>query len=60
MGNKISFFRDQFEGMTLNADYKLSKKVDGITGATLSVKSMGKMAALSLALHSFVPEITCP
>lgn len=57
---KYPFFRDQFEGMTLKEDFKLNKKVDGITGATLSVNSMGKMAALSLALHSFVPEITCP
>ena len=56
---KYPLFRDQFKGMRLFKEYKLNKKVDGITGATLSVNSMKKMAELALAMHSIIPGIRC-
>ena len=56
---KYPLFRDQFKGMRLFKEYKLNKKVDGITGATLSVNSMKKMAELALAMHSIIPGIPC-
>lgn len=45
-----SFFRQQFEGIYLKKD-KLNHRIDGITGATLSVNAMSKMAKQALWLH---------
>ncbi len=43
-----SFFTRQFQGLTLTNNNKLSKKIDGITGATLSVWALEKVARLAL------------
>lgn len=43
-------FTRQFELIHLTTDNLLSRPVDGITGATLSVQAMNRMARLSLLL----------
>lgn len=43
-----SFFTRQFQGANLTADDGLNKKIDGITGATLSVAALQKTARLAL------------
>ncbi len=50
------FFRRQFEGMTLDRRDQLSAPVDGITGATLSVDAVRRLARLALVLHQHVTE----
>ena len=47
-----NFFTKQFEGLTLDKNDKLSKKIDGITGATLSVWALQKVARLALMFDS--------
>lgn len=47
---RYPFFTDQFTGITLKKDQQLSHHIDGISGATLSVKAMQKMARLALLL----------
>lgn len=47
-----SFFRKQFLGAGLKNNYKLSKKIDGISGATLSVNALKRLAALALFLEN--------
>ena len=44
------FFTDQFDQAQLNAEQQLDRTIDGISGATLSVRAMKKLAALSLYL----------
>jgi len=43
-----SFFTEQFSNVTLKADSSLSAAIDGITGATLSVVAVRKVAKLAL------------
>jgi hypothetical protein len=45
------FFRRQFDRATLKAGDRLDRSIDGITGATLSVNAMTKVARLALAFH---------
>jgi len=44
-------FTDQFNGISLAADSTLDGKIDGITGATLSVQALTRLAGLALYLH---------
>jgi hypothetical protein len=44
------FFTDQFDQAQLNAEQQLDRTIDGISGATLSVRAMKKLATLSLYL----------
>jgi hypothetical protein len=46
------FFTDQFKGARLDEDNTLDRDIDGISGATLSVRAMKKMAALALFLDA--------
>jgi len=46
------FFTDQFIGAGLRTDQTLDKDIDGISGATLSVRAMKRLARLALLLHS--------
>ena len=46
------FFTNQFTDATLTGDRKLDRKIDGISGATLSVRALEKLARLALYLHS--------
>ncbi|BCV67852.1 hypothetical protein TUM17387_32110 [Shewanella carassii] len=44
------FFTDQFKSATLTKDKQLDKHIDGITGATLSVRALTKLARIALYL----------
>jgi len=43
-----AFFRDQFTGATLTREQQLDRPIDGISGASLSVRAMTKLARLAL------------
>lgn len=49
-------FTDQFNGAALGMDKTLDIEIDGITGATLSVQALTRLAAVALYLHS---QTTC-
>lgn len=54
-----SFFTDQFKQVTLQqkkSKYKLSTHIDGITGATLSVRAVKKVTTLALYLQQLASE----
>lgn len=44
------FFTDQFKKAKLNSDYNLSQSIDNISGATLSVRAVRKLAKIALLL----------
>jgi len=48
---RYPFFTDQFKGAALNERQRLDRPIDGISGATLSVRAMEKLARLALVLH---------
>lgn len=52
-GNEVRypFFTDQFKGRVINEDKQLDKSIDGISGATLSVRALRKLSRLALYLH---------
>ena len=45
---KHTFFTDQFKQVSLNEDLTLDTSIDGISGATLSVRALVKLAKLAL------------
>ncbi|MBV1906672.1 MAG: FMN-binding protein [Pseudomonadales bacterium] len=47
---KYSFFTDQFRHTSLTDNHQLSQTIDGITGATLSVNAMKRVARAALFL----------
>lgn len=49
---KYPFFLKQFINTSLKANKQLTRNVDGITGATLSVRAVTKLARLALLLHN--------
>ena len=49
---RYPFFTDQFGGVGLTADHDLDRHIDGISGATLSVRALKKLARMALFLHS--------
>lgn len=51
---RYPFFTSQFSGLTLAPDGYLSDSVDGITGATLSVRAVERVARLALWLDAQV------
>ncbi len=51
---KEDFFLDQFSQRTLTPELQLDKSIDGITGATLSVRALKKLARLALFYHQQV------
>jgi len=51
---KYPFFTDQFKQATLVDNNKLDRKIDGISGATLSVHALTRLAQLALYLDSQV------
>lgn len=55
---RYPFFTDQFRGMRLETDQTLSEHVDGISGATLSVRALTTLARLALRLDAIVLEET--
>lgn len=46
------FFTKQFKNAFLDKENMLSQQIDGITGATMSVRALTKVARLSLWLHN--------
>jgi len=48
---RYPFFTDQFSGIQLTADNRLNRYIDGISGATLSVRALKKLTRLALYLH---------
>ncbi len=51
---KHDFFTRQFEGVGLKSEKKLDQRIDGISGATLSVNALKRLSALALLLHENV------
>jgi hypothetical protein len=51
---RYPFFTSQFSGLSLAEDGYLSDTVDGITGATLSVRAVDRVARLALWLDAQV------
>lgn len=45
-------FTDQFNDAALDNDHALDTKIDGISGATLSVKALTRLASMALFLHA--------
>lgn len=48
-------FVRQFDGARLKSDQQLDRHIDGISGATLSVRALTKLSRLALALHRQTP-----
>jgi len=48
---RYPFFTEQFDGIGLTVDRQLDRGIDGISGATLSVRALEKLARLALYLH---------
>jgi len=60
---RYPFFTRQFEKLGLvrtPAAYELSGNIDGITGATLSVRAVKKVATLALLFHHQTPFTQSP
>lgn len=53
---KHDFFTAQFDGVRLTSDRMLDRPIDNITGATLSVNAMRRMARLALFLDGEVRD----
>ena len=51
---KHEFFTRQFKGAGLRRQKKLDQRIDGISGATLSVNTLKRLSALALLLHENV------
>ena len=51
---RYPFFTRQYHGARLDAEKHLDRHIDGISGATLSVRAMTRMTRLALYLHSVV------
>ncbi len=49
---RYPFFTDQFSGAGLTEGLALDRPIDGVTGATLSVRALTKLARLALLLHN--------
>lgn len=47
---RLPFFTKQFDQNSLSTDYKLTKRVDSISGATLSYRAVTKLARMALFL----------
>ena len=46
------FFLEQFKGARLGPSGKLDRDIDGISGASLSVRALKKLSRLALYFHS--------
>jgi hypothetical protein len=51
---RYPFFTNQFKGLELEAGAELNRTIDGISGATLSVNALTRLARLALYLHEQV------
>ena len=53
---KHDFFTNQFKQIELNEELRLNKNIDGISGATLSVRALTKIAQLALLFDQQLNE----
>lgn len=53
---RYPFFTDQFIGSRLTAENHLDRSIDGVSGATLSVNALKKLAKVALVLHRYVVQ----
>jgi len=53
---RLPQYTAQYEGLSLNSDGALSDHIDGISGATYSVRSMKKVAKMALLLDRWANE----
>jgi len=53
---RYPFFTKQFKQITLKDDNNLSATIDGISGATLSVRALHKLAQIALLLNKTVNQ----
>lgn len=53
---KHDFFTDQFKQIELDEQLRLNRPIDGIAGATLSVKALRKIATLALYFDRLVTD----
>ena len=51
---ETSRFLKQFDGAGLKESRKIDRRIDGVSGATLSVNAMKKIARLALVLDAFL------
>jgi FMN-binding domain len=54
---RYPFFTDQFRGAHLDGDEGLDRPIDGISGATLSVGAVTRLARLALYLSGQIPHV---
>jgi len=54
---RYPFFTDQFVDARLSSDERLDRRIDGITGATLSVAAVARIARVALLLHEHVAKL---
>jgi hypothetical protein len=50
------FFTDQFKSVALKDDHQLDKTIDNISGATLSVRAIRKLATIALLLDQEIQK----
>jgi len=50
------FFTEQFKAVKLTDKHVLDRSIDGVTGATLSVRALTRIARLALFLHGQLAE----
>lgn len=50
------FFTDQFKAAKLTEQHQLDKHIDGITGATLSVRALTKLSRIALLLDAHINQ----
>ncbi|HEY5646172.1 MAG TPA: FMN-binding protein [Pseudomonadales bacterium] len=55
---RYPFFTDQFSRASLSERGDLTRHIDGITGATLSVRAVTRMARVALRLHDETRQTT--
>ena len=51
---RYPFFTDQFVDARLRPDERLDRRIDGITGATMSVDAVTRIARVALLMHEHV------
>jgi len=56
---KFDSFLSQFSAVAINKETDLNKKIDNISGATLSVNSMDRMARTALLLDQISNDNKC-
>jgi hypothetical protein len=56
---KHDFFAQQFINAKLTKKHQLDKKIDNISGATLSVRAVTNISKMALLLHEHITKDTC-